>query len=314
MPIDFDCTQCGKPLYAQDRFAGRTIRCPGCGLAMVIPVPDGFAAANLAPIDASTAKAADHADTLGPGVSPGEIVQLAFEAFKRNWLLGAAMNFLYGSLLTALILALWLAVGWSALAPSHASSNPYGSGGFWVAQLFLWTAASLLTPGLYWAGVKMADQALGAPVRPSLGDFFAGFQRPLTMLGVWFPLFASTNLLYFLWFGSQARLPFLRSTLATAIFQGALLALYGVYFARLFWALPLALETRLGSLEALSQSWRMTAGRGALAFGVWMLALFLYVAGFCFCMLGICFTGVLAQCLIGALYWKFTSAQNQARR
>jgi len=41
MPIHFACSSCGKALFAQDQFAGRPIRCPGCQASTSIPQPAG---------------------------------------------------------------------------------------------------------------------------------------------------------------------------------------------------------------------------------------------------------------------------------
>ena len=37
MAINFNCSQCSKALFAQERFAGRTIRCPQCSSLQSIP-------------------------------------------------------------------------------------------------------------------------------------------------------------------------------------------------------------------------------------------------------------------------------------
>lgn len=311
MAIEFDCTQCGKPLFAQDRFAGRPIRCPGCGLTLSIPVPAGFSPAGLldAPFPAQPAMALEPTASVP---TPGEIVILGYEAFKRSWFLGTAMNVFYWMIMASVALALWLSVGWSALAPGHGGENPYRSGGFWVAQLVLWAASSLLTSGLYWAGVKMADRVQGNSSRPNPGDFFAGLQRPLTVLGVWFPLFVSTHLINILWYSCQWLFPALSTSMTGFGFRGAIFAFHVLFFVRLFWAVPLVMESSIGSWDALAASWRMTMGRSSLALVTWLMAVFLYLAGFCFCFVGACITGVLAQCLIGSFYRKITSAQNRS--
>ncbi len=43
MPIAFGCHQCGKQLQARDEFAGRRLKCPGCGT--ILTIPGGAAAA-----------------------------------------------------------------------------------------------------------------------------------------------------------------------------------------------------------------------------------------------------------------------------
>src|SRR5215831_16798987 len=43
MPIAFGCHQCGKQLQARDEFAGRRLKCPGCGT--ILTIPSGAAAA-----------------------------------------------------------------------------------------------------------------------------------------------------------------------------------------------------------------------------------------------------------------------------
>ncbi len=37
MSIEFDCSQCGKQLFAQEKYVGREIQCPDCGQKMSIP-------------------------------------------------------------------------------------------------------------------------------------------------------------------------------------------------------------------------------------------------------------------------------------
>ena len=39
MPIRFRC-KCGKGFKVADKFAGKRVKCPACGIAMVVPVPD----------------------------------------------------------------------------------------------------------------------------------------------------------------------------------------------------------------------------------------------------------------------------------
>lgn len=40
MAIHFTCTQCGKPLFAQEQYAGRPVTCPACQTRNTIPQPD----------------------------------------------------------------------------------------------------------------------------------------------------------------------------------------------------------------------------------------------------------------------------------
>ncbi len=39
MPIHFACKQCGKALFAQDRYAGQAVLCPACNTRSTIPAP-----------------------------------------------------------------------------------------------------------------------------------------------------------------------------------------------------------------------------------------------------------------------------------
>jgi uncharacterized membrane protein len=96
------------------------------------------------------------------------------------------------------------------------------------------------------------------------------------------------------------------------VFQGGIFLIHVLFFVRLFWAVPLVMESSIGSWDALAASWRMTMGRSSLALVTWLMAVFLYLAGFCFCFVGTFITGVLAQCLIGALYRKLVSVQSRA--
>jgi phage FluMu protein Com len=41
MAIYFSCRQCGKALFAQDQYAGRAVKCPGCQSENTIPAPRG---------------------------------------------------------------------------------------------------------------------------------------------------------------------------------------------------------------------------------------------------------------------------------
>src|SRR5438270_8920383 len=43
MPVSFGCHNCGKQLQARDEFAGRRLKCPGCGT--ILTIPGGAAAA-----------------------------------------------------------------------------------------------------------------------------------------------------------------------------------------------------------------------------------------------------------------------------
>ena len=37
MPIQFQCTWCGKKINAGDAFAGKSAKCPGCGGVVQVP-------------------------------------------------------------------------------------------------------------------------------------------------------------------------------------------------------------------------------------------------------------------------------------
>lgn len=49
MPIQTQCTWCGKKINAGDSFAGKSVKCPGCGGVIKIPHTDGPALAPGAP-------------------------------------------------------------------------------------------------------------------------------------------------------------------------------------------------------------------------------------------------------------------------
>src|SRR4051812_21620361 len=53
MAIHFNCKSCGKALFAQDRYAGQSVKCPACQTANSIPFPAMLAAA-AAGADAAT--------------------------------------------------------------------------------------------------------------------------------------------------------------------------------------------------------------------------------------------------------------------
>ena len=57
MVIQFDCHGCGKSLKTEDQQAGKSVQCPACGQALVIPSASPAAAAE-APQPASSGQAA----------------------------------------------------------------------------------------------------------------------------------------------------------------------------------------------------------------------------------------------------------------
>lgn len=61
MTLRFSCTQCGRHLKADDRFAGRQARCTQCGASLIVPLPA-----------ADDAEKADSEDTALP-VTPVEL-------------------------------------------------------------------------------------------------------------------------------------------------------------------------------------------------------------------------------------------------
>ncbi len=50
MPIEFQCSNCGKPLRTADNTAGKLAKCPKCGAVMTIPSPGGDVAEPPPPV------------------------------------------------------------------------------------------------------------------------------------------------------------------------------------------------------------------------------------------------------------------------
>lgn len=96
MPIEFNCPQCAKRLAVPDNSAGSKAKCPQCQNVVEIPsasapsyvpptaVPFGQEAAST-PIPAGKPPAKQPTGQIVPtAVQPGEVIEYAWEVWKRN--------------------------------------------------------------------------------------------------------------------------------------------------------------------------------------------------------------------------------------
>lgn len=304
MAIEFDCSRCGKPLFAQDQFAGRGIKCPGCGADQTIPSPAG-----QAPPEPQAQQPQPRRFAVPPGaLHTGTILDTTMTALRRHWLLAVCLNLLALGALLAVAVAVLLFTGLSAVQPA-AGQNPYLNSGFVAYNLAMWLASSLLVPGLLQAGIKMADQALGIPAQPGFADLLAGFEQPLKVLGVWLPPLVAGTLVNFCGFALQPLVPGALGALISLAMLASVVAIQVFFYVRFFFALPLVLEKRLPVLEAFAQSWELTRARGSVILFVQLLAFFALIPGLLCCGIGVVVTGTFSVCLLGALYRSLLTAQ-----
>ena len=186
----------------------------------------------------------------------GEVIALAFEAFKGNWVVLIVSQIVVGALVMvpAIVPGILLATG--AVDPTSAAG---------LALRFASLVAILTLDLFFCVGLYRISLAAARGQRPELSLLFSGGDRFLAMLGAFFLLLLLVAVGY-----------------ALLIVPGIIVGL------GLFMSLMFVIDQNLGPVDALKASWAATQGH--------KLHLFLFALVGCAMMLGgyiACFVGVL---------------------
>jgi uncharacterized membrane protein len=185
----------------------------------------------------------------------GEVISLAFDAFKGNWVALVFAQLLAGVLIMipAIVPGILLVTG--AVDPNSAAYYAIYS----ASMVAILTLEAFLYVGLF-------RIALGAArgQRPELGLLFSGGDRFLAMLGVFWLVFLAIALGY-----------------ALLVVPGIILGL-GLFMSFMF-----VVDQNLGPIDALKASWAATRGHKMHLFLFGLVALAMVLGGYIACFVGV---------------------------